>query len=247
MRLAVTKRRSSSAGTRSPRSHTGHNGSVMAIWGRFVHFLERRGTQEPEIRNHGTEGLSRDPGGASARRSLVRRALLCQSREDAALPGGSIVTPTLQWALFAGRSNVRCPDIIYGPGVQGPVAPGLPTVKMQKWGQVLNRESLTWSNNPVGADGPQRGFLIVPGPLVGRRSPGAFDSRTPLRRKGSVPLMFQHGLAEEGQPCKSALLAEWHRELWGTEPAREARYGKSLIWQAMITHWRAEPWKDAGS
>ena len=55
------------------------------------------------------------------------------------------------------------------------------------------------------------------------------------------------GLSKEGQPCKNSSLAEWHRELWGTEPAREARCGKSPIWQSMITHWRVEPWKDAGS
>ena len=55
MRLAVTKRRSSSAGTRSPRSHTGHNWSVMAIWGRFVHFLERRDTVKNQ--RYGTTGL----------------------------------------------------------------------------------------------------------------------------------------------------------------------------------------------
>jgi hypothetical protein len=55
MRLAVTKRKSSSAGAGSPRSHEGHNCRVMAMWGRLVHFLERRDT----IKNkgYGTTGL----------------------------------------------------------------------------------------------------------------------------------------------------------------------------------------------
>jgi hypothetical protein len=41
---------------------------------------------------------------------------------------------------------------------------------------------------------------------------------------------------QEGQPCKHSSLAAWHRECWGTEPAREARRDRSPM-QSMITTW----------
>ena len=121
-------------------------------------------------------------------------------------------------------------------GVLGPVAPGLPTAKMRKWRQVLHRASLTWSNSPVGAAAHSVVFYCPWLSLVGHRSPGAFGSRIPLRRKGSRQLLFQHALSEEGQPCKSPSLAKWFREFWGTEPARVARGGRSFI-QSMGMTW----------